>query len=55
MPPPSGAELFKASLENGWVAHRVFADGRIAAVTPMTYGKFRLTVGRDFLTYDDGW
>ncbi len=31
-------------------------DGRLITITPMTYGKFRLTIGpSDIGVYDDSW
>lgn len=34
---------------------RTLPDGRILIVNPLTFGRARLTVGRDYLGYDDGW
>lgn len=39
----------------GALAERIYDDGRIGAVVPLTFGRARLTIGRDELTYDDGW
>jgi hypothetical protein len=39
----------------GAIAHRIFPDGRIGAVIPLTFGRARLTIGVDELSYDDGW
>jgi len=34
---------------------RVIPDGRIIAVIRLTFGRARLTIGRDIWTYNDGW
>jgi hypothetical protein len=39
----------------GVLAQRDLPDGRILSVQPLTYGRARLCVGRDTLTYDDGY
>lgn len=39
----------------GAVAARQLDDGRVVALLPLTFGRLRLTVGRDLLTYDDYW
>lgn len=39
----------------GALFQRTLADGRIVAVLPLTYGRARLTVGRDEWTYDTGY
>ncbi len=38
-----------------WTARRTLPDGRLLFVVPLTFGRARLTVGRDEYTYDDGW
>jgi hypothetical protein len=30
-------------------------DGRLYSIIPLTFGRARIVVGRDRLTYDDGW
>ncbi len=40
---------------NWWIARRTLPDGRLLFVVPLTFGRARLTVGRDESTYDDGW
>ena len=37
------------------IAIKHFPDGRIGTVIPLTFGRARITVGRDDYTYDDGW
>jgi len=37
------------------IASRCLPDGRLAMVIPLTFGRARLTVGRNTLTYDDAW
>lgn len=39
----------------GSLLERVFSDGRIGAVVPLTFGRARITVGTDERTYDDCW
>lgn len=34
---------------------RTLPDGRIVAIVPLTYGRARITIGRDEMTYEDGW
>lgn len=41
----SAAEFEAWKDANGYEHARVLADGRILAVTPQTFGKFRLNVG----------
>lgn len=36
-------------------ASKPFADGRIAEVTPLVFGRARITTTRDFLYVEDGW
>lgn len=38
-----------------WIARRDLEDGRLLFVVPLIGGRARLTVGRDEMTYDDGW
>ena len=40
-----------------FLAEKRFADGRTAAVVPLTYGRARLTVSQpgDAWGYDDAW
>ena len=40
--------------EYGWIAGKRLADGRLAGVALMTYGKGRLQVGDAYIV-DDGW
>jgi hypothetical protein len=37
------------------IAIKKFTDGRTATVVLLTFGRARITVGRDEYTYDDGW
>lgn len=37
------------------IAAKVLADGRIVTVVPLTFGRARLCVGRNWATYDDGF
>ena len=39
----------------GTVCQKTLPDGRILTVTPMTYGKGRITIGTDEETYYDAW
>lgn len=39
----------------GFVCWRTLGDSRILAVTALTYGRARLTIGTGFDHYDDGW
>lgn len=41
--------------ENGFLASRWLSDGRLLAVIPLTYGRARLTVGRNPYVYDDSF
>ena len=38
-----------------FLAHKILPDGRVVAVISLTYGRARVTIGRGFLGYDDGW
>lgn len=38
-----------------FIAARRLPDGRILAVVPLTFGRARLTLGRDLLGYDRGY
>lgn len=42
-------------LDEWYIDRRQLPDGRLLFVIPLTFGRARLTVGRDDLTYDDGW
>lgn len=37
------------------LAQRTLPDGRIIAALPLTFGRARVTIGRDEMTYEDGW
>lgn len=39
----------------GALAQRTLPDGRILAVAPLTYGRARLTIGYDEMTYESGY
>lgn len=39
----------------GAIAQRRLSDGTILAVVPLTYGRARLTIGRDENSYDRGY
>lgn len=39
----------------GALWQKTLADGQIVAIVPLTYGRARITVGRDEITYEDGW
>lgn len=36
-------------------AQRTLPDGRVLAAIPLTYGRARVTIGHDEMTYEDGW
>lgn len=39
----------------GVLAQKTLPDGRIVTITPLTYARARITIGRDEQTYDRGW
>lgn len=39
---------------NNWVSARWVGE-HILAIMPMTFGKFRLTIGKDYLCYEKGY
>ncbi len=39
----------------GAILMKPVPDGRIVAIVPLTYARARITIGRDELTYEDGW
>ena len=38
-----------------YIATRVLDDGTILTLVPLTYGRARLTIGRDWMGYDKGY
>lgn len=40
--------------EDGHFLKRILDDGRMVFVTPLTYGRARITIGNEH-TLDDGW
>jgi hypothetical protein len=41
--------------EDWWTARRDLPDGQIVLVVPMIFGKYRLTIGFDEMTYERGY
>jgi hypothetical protein len=39
----------------GYIAARILDDGRILCVTPLTFGRARITLGTDWTGWTDGW
>lgn len=39
----------------GVLVQKNLPDGRIVTVTPLTYGRARITIGKDELTYEHGY
>lgn len=41
--------------EDPTIVERTLPDGRIMSVIPLTFGRGRLTIARDRISYDDTW
>ena len=41
--------------EYGFLAYRWLPDGRLLAVVPLTFGRARLTIGRDLSGWYAAW
>jgi hypothetical protein len=42
-------------MDSDYLAMRIFTDGMIGCVIPLTYNRARITLGYDLLTYEDSW
>ena len=52
---PQGVQLFAEPNAEGYYGYRRLPDGRLLTVVALSFGRARLTIGRDFYTYDEAW
>jgi len=38
-----------------YLATKIFPNGKIGCVVPLTYGRARITLGTDWLCYEKSW
>lgn len=55
LPAPPSATLSGMPADFPTYGEKTLPDGRIVLLVPMTFGKVRLTVGTDYMQYEDGW